>query len=302
MSKLMSSVCALSVRSWSHVVAAAVVALGVVGEVGAADRVTQNFDGMSGATAALPSGWKFGAGSANWSDSGNTTACTLNYGSSGTGVVTGSSSGGAILWVNGAIDSSTERAIGFLTTGSYTGPRAILHQFTNSTGSTLYGLAASWDYEKYRSGTRAFDWTFAYSTDGTTWTQVSAGAQSYAADGSNTVVTGGTATAKTGVPLVTSLANGASIYLRWTYTGSGGSTNGQGLGIDNFRLFDSAPVATVTASGGANPSTDGWTLSTSGSAGSFQGNSANNGSGGGATTSAAGVVSARPCANTASPR
>ena len=254
-------------------------ALCVAGVARADERASQNFDGMtSSSTAALPSGWKLsGASAPTYSDAANTSAVTASF---GTSVTTAPSTGGTYLWVNGVLASGTDKAVGFLTSSSYLGPRSILYQYTNNTGSTLTGLIASWDYEKYRSGTRAFDWTFFYSTDGTNWTAVSAGNQSYSADANiTTVLNPPTSTSKIGVPLVASLANGSSLYLRWTYTGNGGSTSAQGLGIDNFRLNDSISVATVTASGGASAATDGWTVSTSGTAGSFQGNSADNGGG-----------------------
>ena len=67
---------------------------------------------------------------------------------------------GAINWANGVTASSTERAIGFLSAGSYSSPRSIVYAFTNNTGVTVTNLDLSWNYEKYRSGTRAFDWTF----------------------------------------------------------------------------------------------------------------------------------------------
>jgi hypothetical protein len=118
--------------------------------------------------------------------------------------------------------------------------------YTNNTGYDISSFTASWDYEKYRSGTRAFDWTFFSSTDGTNWSAVTAGNQSYSADANNSTVSNPPSTiSKSNIAIATSVANGASLYLRWTYTGVGGSTNAQGLGIDNFSLVPAPGAAAL---------------------------------------------------------
>src|SRR5207248_2692605 len=53
-----------------------------------------------------------------------------------------------------------------------------------------------------------------------------------------------------------SIAPGATYYLRWTLTGNGGSTNGQGLGLDNFSITASgssciSPTAYGVTGGGS---------------------------------------------------
>jgi hypothetical protein len=207
---------------------------------------SQNFDSMTtSATAALPSEWRFAGSSPTWGGT-TTTAVTQNAGTTGTGVIGSSSSGGNYLWVNGVLASGTDKAIGFLTSGSAAGPRSIMMSYTNNTGYDISSFTASWDYEKYRSGTRAFDWTFFSSTDGTNWSAVTAGNQSYSADANNSTVSNPPSTiSKSNIAIATSVANGASLYLRWTYTGVGGSTNAQGLGIDNFSLVPAPGAAAL---------------------------------------------------------
>lgn len=211
--------------------------------------VTENFDGMaSSATATLPTGFKVGAASPTFTT--GTSATTVAYGTTGTGVVTSSSGGGTVNWANGITASSTDRALGFITTGSFTSPRSIMAKFKNTSAGTINNLAISFDYEKYRSGSRAFDWTFYQSNDGSTWTAVTAGDQSYAADAGNTVVSNPPlSTAKSFSITGLNLASGGIIYLRWAYTGVGGSTNGQGLAVDNFSITGTAcaPVAASVA-------------------------------------------------------
>ena len=217
---------------------AAGVCAAVVAQVANAAPVSlysQNFDSMAtSATAALPTNWLFFAG-ASPTYTGTTTAATTAYaGTSGTGAVSSASSGGAYEWVNGVLATGTDKAIGFLTSGSYSSPRSILFKWTNSTGYDRTTTSVSWDYEKYRSGTRQVDWTFFSSTDGSIWHSVALGDQTYAAEANTTTVSNPPATISKSVDVTESINNGSSLYLRWTYTGSGGSTSTFGLGVDNF--------------------------------------------------------------------
>ncbi|QOJ27398.1 MAG: lamin tail domain-containing protein [Ignavibacteriales bacterium] len=223
---------------------------------------TQNFSGLgSSGTATLPSGFKIGT---DWSS--GSTATTLAYGTSGTGIVTGTSGGGAINWANGVTASSTDRALGFLATGSYTSPRSIIFAFTNNTGNTIGSLDVSWNYEKFRSGTRAFDWTFFHGSTSTAGTANTNGNQSYAADANNTTIPNPPSSISKSFTISNlSIADGSTYYLRWTYTGSGGSTNAQGLGIDDFSVTAKIIEPTTQSSGigfssiGDNSFTISWT-------------------------------------------
>ncbi|MFM8497829.1 MAG: beta strand repeat-containing protein [Planctomycetia bacterium] len=213
---------------------------------------TQNFDGMANtATAAVPQGWGFfRSGTATvtpaFTSGSTSTATTTTAGSAGTAPT----AGGAYLWVTGTAASGTDKSIGFLSSGSYPGGTtasslAILFGFTNNSGGTITSLDLAWDYEKYRSGTRAFDWNFFTSTDGTTWTANALGNQSYAADANSTTMSNPPLSAAKAVNLSSlNITAGSNYYVRWSFIGSGGWTNSQGLGIDNF-------VMNATVTGGA---------------------------------------------------
>lgn len=196
---------------------------------------TENFNGMgSSATATLPTGFRVNT-SSNW-DTG-TSATTQAAGTSGTGALTGTSAGGIYNFANGVTASSTDRALGFLTTGSFSSPRNILFAFTNNTGSTVTEIDLAWVYEKYRSGTRAFDWTFFHgATAINVNTAEASGNQSYAADGANAVVNPPTSISKSFTITGLNITNGTTYYLSWAYTGVGASTNAQGLAIDDFSI------------------------------------------------------------------
>jgi len=197
---------------------------------------TQNFDTMgSGGTAALPTGFRLNA-TAIWSS--GTTATTQAGGTSGTGALTSSSTGGSYNFANGVTASSTDRAVGFLTSSSFGSPRAIIYAFTNNTGATITGLNIAYNYEKYRTGSRAFNFTFVHGSSASTALSTSAteGDQAYAADGGNAVVNPPTSVSKSFSLTGLSIANGSTYYLAWNYAGVGGGTNAQGLGLDNFSI------------------------------------------------------------------
>ena len=207
---------------------------------------TEDFSSLgTSASATLPTGFKIGT---DWAS--GTTATTVAYGTTGTGVVTGTSSGGAVNWANGITGSSTERALGFLSTGNYASPRSIILAFTNNTGQTITSLDISFDYEKYRSGSRAFNWSFFHGDNSTPSISETNGDQAYAADANNTVISNPPTTINKSFTISgLSISSGTSYYLRWTYTGVGGSSNAQGLAIDNFS------IKATGSGGGGSPAT-----------------------------------------------
>ncbi|WP_151089263.1 T9SS type A sorting domain-containing protein [Hymenobacter baengnokdamensis] len=215
--------------------------------------VTTDFNALgSSATAALPAGFVVSNVSSGitYSSGTNTSATTLAAGTSGTGALSSTSSGGTYNFANGVTATATDRALGFLSTGTYVAPRHLLLAIQNNTGQTITDLSIAYDIEKYRAGTRAYEWQFWTSTDGSTWVQQTSLTQSYTADGANAVVNPTTTVSKNTVLTGLNLAAGAITYLRWSYVGIGGSTNGQGLGLDNLVLTPSlsatAPTGTTS--------------------------------------------------------
>jgi hypothetical protein len=202
------------------------------------NSVFQNFSSMSTAAVSnLPSGWRIGA---DWNSGLSQT--TQAAGNSGTGILNGSSTGGAYNFAEGITGSSIERSLGFLNSGSYTSSRSIVYAFTNNTGSTINQLNISWVYEKYRSGTRAWDWTFFHGNTSAPSTQVLGGSMSYPADADNITIYAPAQSVTKHIEITgLSIAPGSVYYLKWTLTGNGGSTNGQALAIDEVEIL---PLAT----------------------------------------------------------
>lgn len=186
----------------------------------------------SSSSATMPAGFRIGS---NWLTGSSVT--TLAAGTSGSGVLNSTSSGGCYNFGNGVTATATDRALGFISSGSFTSPQSIMYAFTNSTGQTITSLTISWNYEKYRSGSRAFEWTFFHGNSSTATSAFTSGNQSYASDLSNAIIYNPPNSISKSITISgLSIANGSTYYLRWTYTGSGGSTNGQGLAIDDLKI------------------------------------------------------------------
>lgn len=221
---------------------------------------TQNFDGIgSTATASLPSNWKMtaaGVSAPTWSAAGNLTA-TTDAASTGT-----PSAGGRYNWGNGT--TTTDRSIGFMTSGGYASPNSIMAYCQNNTGTTMSAVTIAFDYERYRVNTAACSVTFFYSTDGSTWTAATAGdSGAFATGTSSYTFTGGTTVSKSFTLSGLSVASSGALYLRWNFNTTG--TNSQGVGLDNFSItavnaLDGSitesdwGTALATSTGGPTPS------------------------------------------------
>ncbi len=194
--------------------------------------VTENFDTIgTSATASLPANWKMtsaGTGSSSgWATGTNVTATTQ-------AASTGSPNTGARYnWGNGT--TTTDRAVGFMTSGGYASPNAVMAYYTNNTGLTITDLAIAFDVERYRINTSAADVTFFTSADGSTWTPQTAGDTGAFATGTSTYnFTSGTVVSKTFSLTGLSIADGSAVYLKWVFNTTGSSS--QGLGLDNVSL------------------------------------------------------------------
>ena len=201
---------------------------------------TQNFDGTG---SLLPVGWGFGQ---NVTFAGTTISSTQTGGTTGAGILTGGSSGGAYHFTNGTLGTSTDRAIGYITSGGFSNNRDILFAFRNTTGQYITALTLTFDYEKYRSGISARDWSFFASASDAAWGSAFAtGAQNYAGDLNSTTVFDPPQSVTTSVTIGSiSIAPEASYFFRWNYNGTGTGSGAQALGLDNL-LFSSTLVGGI---------------------------------------------------------
>ena len=223
--------------------------------------VTQNFDGM-GTGLAIPAPFKINVTTSvtDYANAANVTAVTKVAGITGINAFTGTSTGAAYNMANGDSATATDRAVGFLNTASYASSRSIMYAFTNNTGVTVTSLSIAWDYEKYRSGSRAWSWTFFHGPTSASLIASTAGDLAYPADLNNTTIPNPVLVTPKSVSITgLSIANGTTYYLRWTLTTSNlptaGSSNGQALAIDNvsLTLTGSAPATPTVNIVSANP-------------------------------------------------
>ena len=222
---------------------------------------SENFDSMgSSASASLPSGWVMsaaGAGTPTYTAAGNFTAVGQAY-SSGS-----PTTGGRYNWGNGS--TTSDRAIGFMTSGSYASPNSIMVGYANNTGVTIGSMTLTFDYERYRINTAAAQVNFFYSTDGSTWTAATTGDSGAFATGTSAYAFPGTVVSKSVTLSGLNLAVGAKIYFRWNFNTTG--ANSQGLGLDNFTLSAVSAGATSVRAETAADGSGGALLATNLTAG-----------------------------------
>lgn len=230
-----------------------------------ATAAEQNFDSIgTSATATLPTDFKVDRTTTQVRTLGTYSAAGNATTAAGGSNLSTSASNGIYNFGSGTTTTGSDRAIGFLASGTNTASGNLYAHLTNNTGGNLSGLQISYDVEKYRNGSNAAGFRFQmfYSFDGASWT--SAGSDfltSFAADANNngfSTAPGATQTVSNKTLSVTVPAGG-NIYLAWNYSVSTGTTvtNAQALAIDNISILgiaDSTQQPTnPTGNGLANP-------------------------------------------------
>lgn len=206
--------------------------------------VTQNFNSIgTSTTATLPTNWlmspQSGGASPTW---GAGVSAVTQGASSGT-----PTAGGRYNWGLGS--DTSDRAIGFMTSGGYSSPNSVMAYFQNNTGSTITSLTINYDIERYRINTAAASVSMFYSLNGTSWTAISNSTSTFSTGSSSYTFSSPTTDNKsislTGLGINTS----SSIYLRWNFDTTG--SNSQGLGLDNVSVTAIPEPSTYAAIFGA---------------------------------------------------
>jgi hypothetical protein len=202
---------------------------------------TENFNSLgTPTTATLPMYWKADKNASVRAANNYATAGDLTEHRGGNNLSSTATNG---IYNFGAGDAGTasDRAIGFLSSGTATKSGNLYIHFRNS-GCGIDSLIISYNVEKYREGINpdGFRIQLYYSDDGSNW--ISAGANfttSYPAD-ANTVgyanAPGVSTTVNAG--LKATIASGTDFYLCWNYSVTNGSTttNAQALAIDDVSI------------------------------------------------------------------
>ncbi len=213
---------------------------------------TQNFDSIgTSATATLPTGWKVDKQTTvrtlgTYSGAGTQTEFTAGNSMSPT------AQGGIYNYAAGAAATATDRAVGFLSTGSSTQSGNLYVAFTNTGADPITNFTIGYNVEKYRTGTNSagFSIQMYYSTNGTTW--INAGSNFLTTFGADATTAGYASapgdTRNVLATLTQTVPVGASLYLAWNYSVTTGTTttNAQALGLDNF-TFAAVPEPSTWA-------------------------------------------------------
>jgi hypothetical protein len=173
-----------------------------------------------------------------WSNAQNQTAAGLATNS-------GNATGRAYNYRDST--TTTDRAVGFQGGASYASPMSLIVNYKNTNTASINALSISYKAERYRINSTAASVDFYYSTDGSSWTAVSAanvlttdlptGTAKYTFKAPNQTVVNKTASI-TGI----SIPNNGNIYIRWNFTLS--TANSQGIAIDDISTTASfAPCA-----------------------------------------------------------
>lgn len=226
---------------------------------------TQIFDGIgTSATATLPANFKADRLSSVRTVDGYAAAGSTTTQVGGANLSTSATNG---IYNFGSGTTSTggsDRAIGFLSSGTATQSGNLYAQFVNNTGGDLSGLQISYDVEKYRNGSNSagFRIQLFYSFDGTNWTNAGSDfLTSFSADANNNGFSPapGATVSVSNKTLTVNIPNISTIYLAWNYSVASGTTttNAQALAIDNISVLGVAgpPPTSPSGTGAANPST-----------------------------------------------
>jgi autotransporter-associated beta strand protein len=213
---------------------------------------TEDFDQIGSAdTALLPLGWRIGQGSLFTS---LPNATSQSGGTTGDGTIQ-PQLGGHYNFAHGDNATSTDRAVGFLSTNLFSTNRSLLLGLENRSGAPINDAQLSFDVEKYRTGLVGYDMHFLYSFDSTNWTQVPEATVHFNSDSSSLLLHPPLTVSRSISLSSLAIPNQGTLYLRWHYLGS--STNGQALGIDNVRLdFGVAQLLNLWWNGTAGASWD----------------------------------------------
>ena len=157
---------------------------------------------------------------------------------------------------------NSDRAPGFLASGTATMSGNLYAQLVNNTGGALTGLQISYDVEKYRNGSNpaGFRYQLFYSTNGSSWTNAGPDfLTSFAPDADNTgfATVPGASVSVAEKTLNVSIPSGSNFFLSWNYSVNTGSTttNAPALAIDNvsIRGIGGAVSTNPAGTGAANP-------------------------------------------------
>lgn len=261
-----------SIRTWRVVVITAVVTLVSVYVAFAAISLstsvayTQNFDSLniplsSTTPSNLPADFRVQTFTTTGTIGSFASASPQTLRAGGANLSTTAANGSYNFGAGTEALGNSDRATGFLASGTGTASGTLFAQLVNNTGGPLQGLRISYDIEKYRNGSNpnGFRIQVFHSLDGASWTNAGP-----------TFLTGFTADADNNgfanapgatVPVANKamnvlIPNGSNFYIAWNYSINFGSitTNAPALAIDNISILGIASTLPTNPSGAGSAS------------------------------------------------
>lgn len=208
-----------------------------------ASPYTQDFNIGTSATAPLPANWRVDKQTVVRTLGTFAAAATATELRAGDNMIT-TAQNGIYNYGDGDPTTATDRAVGWVSSGTATKSGNLYAQFINSTGTNISSVEISYNVEKYRNGSNPAGFTIQmyYSFDGVTWTSAGGSfATSFPADANNNGfpdAPGATVAINDQVLNVT-IPSGSNFYLAWNYSVTTGTitTNAQALSIDDFSIL-----------------------------------------------------------------
>ena len=214
---------------------------------------SENFNSMGAAGTTPPAGYTIkvgatGTSNATWSTSTGITAAGVAALINTTGPLTASAgfpsttnnNGFNAPAYNGGVVNSANRAIALSPT-TVSGA-AIELALTNSTGSAISTLNLSYDIQRYTAASSSNElpgyWLF-ISLNGTTWTE----ATNFRSSITSVPNSAGVSAVSDVLNLGSSVANGATFYIRWVDDNAIQTSPDQIIGLDNVNITVPAPAS-----------------------------------------------------------
>jgi DNA/RNA endonuclease G (NUC1) len=226
----------------------------------------QNFDGMgvppsNPSPSSLPVNFRVDTISAVRTLGSYFASSTQTARVAGANMATNAANGSYNFGSGTATLGGTDRAVGFIASGTATLSGNLYAELSNDTGTNLAGVQIAYDVEKYRNGSNpsGFRIQLYYSNDGLAWTNAGPNFQtSFTPNADNSgFATAPGATTSVNNTLNVTVPDKAKLYLAWNYSVNTGTTttNAQALAVDNISILGMGLAEPTNPSGvgNANP-------------------------------------------------
>lgn len=207
---------------------------------------TENFDGM-GSTLTLPTAFRI-----------RTQGATTNYWTAGNTTVNAAPSSGSPTTGNSynwGVTGGSDRSIGAMSSSSFASPNHLVLNLNNDGTSDITGFTVSYNAKRFRMNATAASIQFFYSTNnGNSWLPVTGldlGATNFPTGANTYFFSAPQVSNAPATSFAATVPAGSNVLFRWTL--NTGSTNSQGIGIDDISVLATYAPAGSIALNSATP-------------------------------------------------